>query len=154
MAGDILWCNMHFFEGREGFDHAIKVLDVIIDNIKTDAHVAESPGNFHILVGWVEAAAGVVVDDYVTVPADLQQGWYRVTVATGEDFKFADNLLPVSVAEAEDFVAASFCNRLAQCLLSGYGQISFIVVECLKQMERVKMQNTGHRIQNKGRNNP
>jgi hypothetical protein len=48
----------------------------------------------------------VIVDDHITRPAALEDGWNCVTAAAGQDFHLHDKLVCIGLANAEDFVAA------------------------------------------------
>jgi hypothetical protein len=62
-------------------------------------------------------AARVIVDDHITRPTALEDGWNCVTAAAGQDFHLHDKLVCIGLANAEDFVAARLENFLPELFL-------------------------------------
>ena len=104
-------------------DDPVYLLDLVVNDVKTNADRAQVAGDAEICVGGLKVSAGMIVDDDVARSTGLKNGGDGLPVAAGKNLQFHHHLLGVRAADAEDFIAARFTDFLTEQFLNFYGEI-------------------------------
>ena len=102
----------------KNFNHPVDLIDLIVNYVEADSQGAKVPGYFEVWFGRLEVSARVVVNNDISRAAGLEYCRDCFVVPTGKDFQVDDNLLCISMADTEDFVAFGFKDFLAQLCLA------------------------------------